>query len=87
MNPLMSPDIFCSFKRGDDICELLPSNSGPSTTTSPAPTEYPPTIECTFETDFCGFEVTGLPSFKFSRLQGEHMGNGEGPLEDAQGSR
>ena len=37
--------------------------------TEPTPTEYPPTIKCSFESDFCNFEVSGVPSFNFSRAQ------------------
>ena len=37
--------------------------------TEPTPTEYPPTIKCSFESDFCNFEVSGDPSFNFSRAQ------------------
>ena len=68
--------------------------------TEPTPTEFPPTIECSFESDFGIFEVTGVPSFNFTRVQvkqsslsdltlnqGGSMTEGEGPTEDATGSR
>ena len=63
-----------------------PDNAIPSGPTEPPPTEYPPTFTCGFESDFCGFEVTGEQSFKFSIVQGGSMTE-EGPTEDSSGSR
>jgi hypothetical protein len=42
-------------------------------------------MQCQFETDFCGFDVTGDKTFNFSRVQGQEQG--QGPQQDAQGSR
>ena len=74
-----------SFKRGADVCEILPNGADP-TPTSPAPTEAPPTLQCGFETDFCGFEVSGDPYFNFTRSKGEDVEEGQGPTEDADGN-
>ena len=52
------------------LCVIIfqPEDAEPHPT-EPSPTEYPPTIRCSFESDFCNFEVTGDPSFNFSRTQ------------------
>ena len=45
-------------------------------------------MECDFETDFCGFEVSGSKTFNFTREQAGHISDSQdGPLFDHSGSR
>ena len=45
-------------------------------------------LTCDFESDFCGFEVSGSKAFNFTREQAGHIVNSEdGPMLDHTGSR
>jgi hypothetical protein len=45
-------------------------------------------IQCEFETDFCGFEVTGTDYFNFTIKQGEEVANADdGPQMDHTGNK
>jgi hypothetical protein len=45
-------------------------------------------LQCDFEADFCGYELTGEEQFAFAREAGKNFNNiNDGPLADSAGSR